>query len=520
MSRLLLFILGMGLVLSSMFLLGCTELPEPVTPTYETTLSVTEVRNSQFEPFFPIHYQTYLENNDDTQMTEYGGSVPHEKHLCEDLPRGWKYCQPYLKNLWMGYPFSFEYNRARGHTYALHDLLDIDRINRYSEQAGLPTTCYNCKSAKMIDWVNEYGDDFWAMEFHQFREEMDLHDHTVGCANCHDPRNMELRITSVPLDEALKQQGRDWRDASRNEMRSLVCAQCHVEYYFQDKAHGPPGKPIFPWALGMDPENIYEYYKDHGYTDREGFENHFIDWTHAVSDTPMIKIQHPEYEMSYDGFHGAAGVSCADCHMPYRRLDGNRKISSHLWTSPLKTTDGIQRACGQCHTDKNPEYLRGRVIYHQERTWDQLLVAQEISVRAHEAVRLASEYEGPRHANFSQLMINARERIRKGAMFWDFVSAENSAGFHNPTKALETLARSQQYSQQAVNYAMQATMYGIAPYLEGDIKDIVPPIKEHSRKLQQSQEHLDSHTWLGYLPLLPEADLVWDLNRRVNAQPE
>jgi len=104
-------------------------------------------------------------------------------------------------------------------------------------------------------------------------------------------------------------------------------------------------------------------------------------------------------------------------------------------------------------------------------------------------------------------------------MFWDWVSAENSAGFHNPAKALETLARSQQYSQEAVNYAMQATNYGIARHLEGDIKDIVPPIREHSRKLQQSQAHLDSHNWLGYLPLLPEADLVWNLNKRIQPEP-
>ena len=170
----------------------------------------------------------------------------------------YKYCQPYLKNLWIGYPFIYEYNRARGHTYALHDVLDIDRINRYSDKAALPSTCYNCKTTKMVEWIPEYGDDFWAMEFHHFREELDLTNHTIGCATCHDPQNMALRITSVPLDEALKRLGKDWREASRNEMRSLVCAQCHVEYYFQDPSFGVPSKPIFPWDLGKNPEDIYE----------------------------------------------------------------------------------------------------------------------------------------------------------------------------------------------------------------------------------------------------------------------
>ncbi len=491
---------------------GCTEIPEPVTPSYETTLDAGEDRNSAFKEFFPIHYQTYLLNNDDTQMTEYGGSVPHEKHLCGDLPQAYKYCQPYLKNLWTGYPFSFEYNRARGHTYAVHDLLDIDRINRYSEQAGLPSTCWNCKSNKVPGYVEKYGDDFWAMEFHQFREEHDLEDHTIGCNVCHDPETMDLRITSVPLREAFEKIGIDLENATRNEMRSYVCAQCHVEYYFQDPEFGPAAKPIFPWTLGLNPQEQYEYYKGFGSTTREGFEGWFIDWTHPVSDTPMIKIQHPEFEMWHDGIHGAAGVSCADCHMPYVRLDGKKKISSHRWTSPLKH---IEQSCLQCHSDKQPDYLKERVIYSQERTWEQLLVAQEISVKAHEAVRLASEYQGEKRADFDQLMIQARERIRKGQMFWDWVSAENSAGFHNTAKALDTLAKSQQYSQQAVNLAMQATSYGIAPDLEGDIYEIVPPIKEHSRKLQMSREHLDSHTWLQYLPKFEEAELIWDLNKRV-----
>lgn len=505
------------LLLFVFFWMGCTEVPEPKTPSYKTGLARDEIRNSAFKERFPLQYETFLANNDDTEMTEYAGSVPHEKHRCGDLPKGYKYCQPYLKNLWMGYPFSFEYNRARGHTYALYDVLHIDRINRYGEEAGLPATCYNCKTARIPGWVEEYGDAFWAKNFNLFREELDLDDNTIGCATCHEPQTMDLRITSFPLDEALKRMGKDWREASRNEMRALVCAQCHVEYYFQDKEVGVPYKPTFPWDLGRNPENVYEYYKDKGSTKRKGFEENFVDWTHAVSDTPMIKVQHPEFETWYDGPHGAAGVSCSDCHMPYRRMDGKKKISSHHWTSPLKSPESISRTCGQCHSDKTPEYLKGRVIYTQERTWEQLMKAQELSVKAHEAVRLAREYEGEKPENHETLLIAAQERIRKGQMFWDWVSAENSAGFHNPAKALETLARSQQYSQEAVNYAMQATGYAIAPKLEGDIREVVPPILEHSRKLQQSREHLASHPWLGYLPLLPEADPVWDLNKRVEA---
>lgn len=67
-------------------------------------------------------------------------------------------------------------------------------------------------------------------------------------------------------------------------------------------------------------------------------------------------------------------------------------MSSHWWTSPLR--DPELRACRQCHADKTAAYLRGRIEYTQDKTYKQLLVAQEYSVRAHEAVRLALEYTG------------------------------------------------------------------------------------------------------------------------------
>ncbi|MFU8895483.1 MAG: ammonia-forming cytochrome c nitrite reductase subunit c552 [Gammaproteobacteria bacterium] len=458
------------------------------------------------------HYQSYLQNYDDSQMTEYGGSVQHQKHNDYDpLPKGYKHAQPYLKNLWLGYPFSYEYDRARGHTYAIEDVMKIDRINRYSEQAGLPTTCFNCKTNTMPQLYAEYGEELWAKNFHDFRERHDPVRHSIGCTNCHDPENhMRLVITSIPLAEALERQGKDWRDASRNEMRSLVCAQCHVEYYFETGAHGVAAKPHFPWNDGMNAEDIY-YFKAEGDPERDGFKGQFSDWVHAVSKTPMIKTQHPEYEMFHDSVHAQAGVSCADCHMP-RVTSGPVRITSHHWQSPLKNDDLIRASCMGCHSDRTPADLRERTEYNQERVWKQLNIAQEKSVRAHEAVRRAMETPGVDE----QLLAEAREMVRKGQWFWDYVSAENSAGAHNPVKAMDTLASSQQYSDKAVELAIRASNHEIAAVMATPIKELVPPIREHSRKLQQSQEHLDSHPWLQYLPLLPEAELIWHGNQRVD----
>jgi len=168
------------------------------------------------------------------------------------------------------------------------------------------------------------------------------------------------------------------------------------------------------------------------------------------------------------------------------------------------------RACRTCHSDKNPEFLRERVLYTQKKTFDQLLKAQDASVRAHEAVRLANAWEGERSPEYDRLMAEARDMVRKGQLFWDYVSAENSVGFHNPAKALDTLMSSAEFSQKAVDLAEQATNYGIAPALAGDIKQIVPPILEMSRKLQQDADFLQKNPWTRLLPVLPKADQVWE----------
>jgi len=493
---------------------GCSDVEELEPPVYKTKLPTDEIRNSAFKNEFPLQYDYYMRNDESQVMTEYNGSVAFNKHNSVDpLPKGYKHAQPYLKNLWLGYPFSYEYKAARGHTYAVEDFLEIDRINRYGEKGNLPNTCWNCKGPKMLEWTREQGDAFWAKDVNTMRDKIDPREHTVGCANCHDPQTMELRLYSIPLKDYLASQNKDFKQLPRNEQRALVCGQCHVEYYFLDPSFGPAKKVKFPWENGFDPEQIFTYYQDQGECKVKGFEGNFVDWIHPVSQTPMLKAQHPEFETWMNGTHGAAGVTCSDCHMAYVRTDDKKKISSHWWTSPLK--DPEMRACRQCHSDKTPDYLKTRVLFTQKKTFDQLLIAQEISVKAHEAVRLALEYPGEKAGNYGDLVIQAQQMIRKGQFFWDYVSAENSVGFHNPAKALDTLASSQQYSQRAVDLAGEATLFGISKDLAGDIKKIVPPILNHSRKLQQDPEHMKTHQWFQYLPLLPPAERVWDGQKRL-----
>lgn len=204
-------LLGLGLSLTLVG--GCNDVStELKAPVYSTSIKEDSTRISDFKKDFPLQYASYMKNNESEVMTEYKGSVNFRKNdNVNPLPKGWKHAQPYLKNLWLGYPFMYEYNEARGHTYANKDFLEIDRINRYAEKGGLPATCWNCKTPKMMTWIAEYGDSFWSKDVNLFRtkDAIDEKDETIGCANCHDPKTMELRPYSEPLKDWLKRSGKD-----------------------------------------------------------------------------------------------------------------------------------------------------------------------------------------------------------------------------------------------------------------------------------------------------------------------
>jgi len=186
----------------------------------------------------------------------------------------------------------------------------------------------------------------------------------IGCQDCHDPKTMNLRITRPALAEAWQRRGLDITKASHQEMRSLVCAQCHVEYYFQGE-----GKYLtFPWDKGFSAEEMEAYYDEVGH----------VDWVHGLSKAPMLKAQHPDYEAYRTGVHAARGVSCADCHMPYRN-EGGVKFTDHHISSPLQN---IANSCGVCHRE-NEETLR-QDVYARQDGIDQLRrLAEDSITKAH-----------------------------------------------------------------------------------------------------------------------------------------
>jgi nitrite reductase (cytochrome c-552) len=164
----------------------------------------------------------------------------------------------------------------------------------------------------------------------------------------------------------------------------------------------------------------------------------------------MLKAQHPEYEMfTADSTHYKAGVACADCHMPYTR-DGASKFSSHDVHSPLMTPESTQAACGQCHTDT--EYVVRRVNKIQEQVYNTKIATENALIDAISALKAATA-----NTNSDQALLDqARGLHRKAQFMWDFVSAENSMGFHNPEYILKMLAESTDLARQAQMLAAQA----------------------------------------------------------------
>jgi nitrite reductase (cytochrome c-552) len=361
---------------------------------------------------FPNQWNTLQQTKTNNVKTAYGGSDKFS-HLTED---------PRQVILFAGYPFSKDYN-------------DVGATKRLNQTPGDPkethATCYSCKSSNNPALWDQYGlEGFDAMMFPEMTPNIN---NPIGCANCHEAGTMRLIVTNPSLENALKAQGKDWTTFTRQEMRTVVCANCHVEYYFV----GDKKILTFPWANGTRIDQIVEYYTKNG----------FSDWKYPGTDTPMLKAQHPEYEMfTADSTHYKAGVSCADCHMPYTR-DGAAKFSSHDVHSPLLNPEA---ACGQCHTDT--DYVVKRVNEIQDQVYNTKIATENALIDAITALKAATANPNSDQAQLDQ----ARQLHRKAQFMWDFVSAENSMGFHNPEYILKTLAESTDLARQSQMLAAQA----------------------------------------------------------------
>ncbi len=437
----------------------------------------------------------------------YGGS--------NAMPESKLEAHPWLKRLYAGYAFSIDYREARGHAYMLYDQVVTERVNQ-RPQAG---ACLHCHGSATVLYRKvgleamgmpaghpELAQDFNMPAVIRGFQELSTkpyHDvlsmltqvpdgtpnekqepfdappvggfapkkmpeghfamseaHPVSCIDCHDPKSMAVRVTRpgfmlgiaalansddpVPHMPSVEKWRRGDRKepydpnalASRQEMRSFACGQCHVEYYCATK-----DTLTFPWGNGLKIEQIEKFWAERKFPDGTAF----ADYKHGETGAPLFKAQHPEFELWSQGIHARSGVSCADCHMPYERV-GAMKLSNHNVRSPM---ENINNACQVCHNIPEDD-LRDRVKTIQSKTTAMTERAASAMTEMLDAI-MEAKAAGASEAELAPVL----ELQRKSMWRLDFISSENSKGFHADQEAARILGESIDFSRQAQASALR-----------------------------------------------------------------
>lgn len=407
---------------------------------------------------FPRQYDSYKRTAENTSR-RHGGSEAISK--LDDDPR--------LKRLFAGYPFSVDYRERRGHAFMLEDQDNTERVKQFKQ----PGACLHCHSSIIPTYRKEGNGDvmkgFEVVCAMPLKDARKLVAHPVACIDCHDPQTMQLRITRpgflngikelakhiagtlaredakkpeerepapLPHLTSIHQWARHWNKgdrqgeydvnalATRQELRSYVCGQCHVEYYFK----GDKKIVTYPWHKGVKVEQIESYYD----------EEKFKDYVHGETGAAVLKAQHPEFELWNQGIHARSGVSCADCHMPYQR-EGAVKVSDHQVRSPLLN---MARACQTCHRYPEEE-IKGRAEAIQGRTKALMDRAENALLELQDALKDAKTRKVT-----EQVLKEAQALQRKALWRVDFINSENSLGFHAPQEAARILGEAIDYARQ------------------------------------------------------------------------
>lgn len=472
---------------------------------------------------FPVQYDSFSKMETFSIETPFAGSVPYSKII------RW----PAATKFWDGYAFAVDYNRPRLHFYSQIDQMETMRNNKeYLNSHGLPKfkgqpgACVNCHTGHLTAIIKD--DDYelskdpveaanlsmpffdvkgkdgekekaaWtkmnSMPYFEVMEKVaakHAEDPYGGshlgssCADCHHPDDMSLRVTRPAFVNAMVARGyeadaKSGLKATRQEMRSYVCMQCHVEYYFA----GKDSTLTFPWSkwpkdkpfkIEMFDEYYDEMYKNGKFP---------FDYRHKVTDAPIVKMQHSEAELSSAGIHARSGVGCADCHMPYKR-SGAQKVTNHLITSPFADITGSCKTCHMQSEDKLKErinFIQNRHAYSLRECENALLsLIQDIAIAREELskhIDFAGLEADAKNAAISEALKGSLWNQRKAHLRWDFAFSENSYGFHAPQEAMRIIGQCKEYARKGqVELVNELSAYGIVIKLTQEANSAEAPAK-------------------------------------------
>ena len=352
---------------------------------------------------------------------------------------------PFNALLFNGWGFGVEYNEPRGHYHMLTDQQIVDQAR---VKAG--GACLTCKTPFAPQLAEKFGLGYFSSPYKDALNMIPKEFQQLGvtCIDCHNNRDMTLRISrGFTLGKGLQKLGVDQSKLTNQDMRTLVCAQCHVSYVVQKTADMKSQDVFFPWDGStwgnISIENIIKKIRS---------DKSYGEWTQAVTGFKLAFIRHPEFEMySNNSVHWMAGASCADCHMPYTRV-GNKKVSDHRVMSPLK--NGL-KACQQCHAE-TPEWLKAQVIAIQDRAASQFIRSGYELATVAKLFELTHKAQAAGKQIDKSLYDQAKDHYEEGFYRNLFFGAENSVGFHNPTEAMRILGDATMHALKAEALLRQA----------------------------------------------------------------
>ena len=412
---------------------GCTQ--HKVEPVQKAEIADGAMDPADWGKVYPTEYKLWRQTGEATPA----GKSKYKKGYDVGEERRDKLDEyPFLALLYNGWGFGSEYREPRGHYFMLQDQLEVDpgRV-----KAG--GSCLTCKTPYAPILAKQMGRAYFANPYKEVWATLPKDQQTLGvaCVDCHDNRSMGLKISrDFTLGKALKKIGVDESKLNTADMRTLVCAQCHVTYMIPKDKEMHSTDVVFPWAgskVGhITIENII---KDLKSNPANG------EWKQNVTGFKLAFIRHPEYELySNDSPHWAAGVSCADCHMPSITADG-QKVADHRVMSPLKNN---LVACAACHTE-TPDVLRGKIFAIQDATMTVYLKVGYATATDAKLFEMANKAEAAGQKIDKALYAQAREQFEQAFYRIIFIGAENSTGFHNPKETMRVLNDATQYAATA-----------------------------------------------------------------------
>ncbi|HEU0264299.1 MAG TPA: ammonia-forming cytochrome c nitrite reductase subunit c552 [Geobacterales bacterium] len=427
----------------------------------------------QLESFYTVRYE-----------------VPWKKE--KGVPTG---RSPMQDKLLAPHGFTKEHNEPRGHAFMVIDQFQVDRFQsgRFqfkdgiwgmdktgktwdvltdtgqelpeTAKAGNPT-CIQCKTSDHILTWKYMGDKDPQARWDRGSNVVDIAKATnnpLGCIHCHDPHGAQPRVVRDALIEAAGREGGsplarkageklkvvDFRGFRKIGIMAkadsnLMCAQCHVEYNcnpgyrFSDNGKvGVEDRRTNHFPL-QGPKEILAHYKNLD----------FYDFRHAVTGARLVKLQHPEAETYSGSVHDRAGVQCADCHMVKVKGKDGKSFTNHAVVKPI---NHVKEACLPCHPKSTVEQKRWMIETTQNYIKGKMRTAEA------GLSKLIDTYAAAKKAGVDEsILAQAREKHEEAHVLWEWWTAENSDGWHNPQLARDSLTASIATSRAGVELLTKA----------------------------------------------------------------